>query len=319
MNGRITIAVVIPFAFVFFFLFLLDDVSSSVSNNRGEHEFFLKEFDPEEKKIFILGSSHIGTLNTTLVNDVVNKHDSRYTVYHLGYNGDKPEIREELLPQIISLEPDIIFYGISYRDFGFFAKSTEAKVLDIRELWEKSIDELYEDGLINPQLMTRKSIRNLLIDTGISEATSYDIVPKNTVFSRLSGLQTKIVSGDELQRQVLTAPNSPLDLTLEYEDNEQVLAFKRIIDKFQKNNVKVVIFITPLPAPYLENLTDSTKSIFDKIVEDVSNEYLLDVYDFKDKYADMKVWHNLDHIAYNEKSMGFSQDLAKIIIFEIEV
>ena len=140
MNIRITITVAIVFILVFGTLFVSHDYSSSKGEKNDHDKFFTKQFD-KNKKIFILGSSHIGTLNTTLVNQIINNYDSKFEVFHLGYNGDKPEKREQMLPDILALNPSLVVYGISYRDFGSFNSNEEPKFYDIKQYWEITVND----------------------------------------------------------------------------------------------------------------------------------------------------------------------------------
>ena len=57
--------------------------------------------------------------------------------------------------------------------------------------------------------------------------------------------------------------------------------------------------------------------IFNGILDDISNEYDVKVYNFTAKYSGLKVWNNLDHIAYNENSNQFSNDVSEMILMEL--
>jgi DNA repair photolyase len=129
----------------------------------------------------------------------------------------------------------------------------------------------------------------------------------------------KIKDRDSIKRQVLNSINSPSTLKIPLENNQQVESLKKIIEKFQDNGIKVVIFITPLTEEYTKNLSDSTKKKFKKIIFEIEEQFSLKIYDLTNKYSELDVWHDLDHIAYNEKSMIYTKDLGKIIIFEIDV
>jgi hypothetical protein len=319
MNIRITITITIVFILVFGALFVSHyDSTSSKEGEKNYDEFFTKQFD-NDKKIFILGSSHIGTLNTTLVNQIINNYDSKFEVFHLGYNGDKPEKREQMLPDILTLNPSLVVYGISYRDFGSFNSNEEPKFYDIKQYWEITVNEFNEKESVNPQLMIRKILRNALVDMNTSQTPTKDITPINTPFTTISETEMKIMDKDSIKRQVLNSINSPSTLKIPLENNQQVESLKKIIKEFQDNDIKVIIFLTPLTEEYTKNLSDSTKTEFKKIIFEIEKEFSLKIYDFTNKYSEFNVWHDLDHVAYNEKSMIYTKDLGEIIIFEMDV
>jgi len=56
MNGKIALAVLVSFGVVFFSLFALENAFSD--QDKKSHPFFLLE--SPQKKIFLLGSSHVG-------------------------------------------------------------------------------------------------------------------------------------------------------------------------------------------------------------------------------------------------------------------
>ena len=56
---------------------------------------------------------------------------------------------------------------------------------------------------------------------------------------------------------------------------------------------------------------------FNQILNDISNEYDVKIYNFTNNYSQLKIWNNLDHIAYNENSNMFSEDVSKMILMEL--
>jgi len=88
----------------------------NIENKLTKKNFFSSNF-PEQQTIFLLGSSHMGIINVTRVNDMMV--DDNITVYNLAEPGNSPSVRIKQLEQIISAKPEIVFYGLSYRDFQF--------------------------------------------------------------------------------------------------------------------------------------------------------------------------------------------------------
>jgi len=312
MNGRIVISVSIAFAIVFSSLLALDFVFSDPE--KKEHTFFLQ--DNKNKKTLILGSSHVGILNTTLIDELVFEN-SEHSVFNLGYSNDKPEKRIEILQQMISLKPEIVFYGISYRDFGFHQYEDQfvpkksmmvEKLLDIQSLE------------INPKLTTFKAIKSIFKDESSKvdeyQTDSKSIIHTNAPFFPIQSYYTDVASKSDLRRDgnVFIASQ----IYIEPENNLQVENFRAIINEFQKNDIKVVLFTIPHHKLYLDSITPDAKLTFDQILDDTSNEFNVKIYDFQEDYIDFPYWYDVEHIAYVPESMEYYKEIASMISSEID-
>ena len=317
MNLKIVLGVCIAFIISFGMLYVAINLLDNSHRIDYKTEFFTNQSEIDENEILLLGSSHIGHLNMTHIVTQVENKNLDFTVYNLADNGDSPKFRYNDLEQIINLEPKIVFYGISYRDFDQPIESTNVKRnnLDIKN----SIEEIIPEELksINPQLLTRKVIRNMLDDTGISKKPSYEIKPPNTPFFALGDKQTKISDKNELQRQLLIVLPPPAKIQFD-SNNEEIEKFYEIIKALQNEEITVVVFTTPLSRVYLEELSKSTKISFDNILKNISEKYDVKIYEFEDKYTDLEIWNNVDHVAYNNKSIIFSNQITEMILKETE-
>jgi len=315
MNGKISISVAIAFGITFLSLFLIQNSFPEQSENNTYQQFFSSEFDPNMKKILIFGSSHIGHLNIDYINNIFSKNGKNIVVYNLAQNSDTPERRIKTLNDAIPINPKIVFYSVSYLEFEIIKHDEDIFPLDIQNNIKNSINKL-EIDTINPKLNTLKIIRGFLKDIGLPQKPEPTIFPSEHVpFFPLGELQTTIANEGELRRDLLI--KKPGDIIIEYPDNIQVNYFKEIIKELQNNDVQVVIFIAPLHKTYLENVPENTKNNFDRILNEVSNEFDVKIYDFSDTYADLPIWNNSDHVAYNDKSIVFSDDIAKMIMNEV--
>ncbi|MDC1103681.1 hypothetical protein OAS49_04120 [Nitrosopumilus sp.] len=315
MNLKIVSGVCIAFVISFGMLYVAINLLDNSYRIDYKTEFFSDQDIVNENKILLLGSSHIGHLNMSHIITQIENKNLDFTVYNLADNGDSPKFRYNDLEQIINLEPKIVFYGISYRDFDQPIESTNSKTnnLDIRN----SVGEIIPEELksINPQLLTRKVIRNMLDDTGINKKPTYEIKPANTPFFALGDIQTKISDKNELQRQLLIVLPPPAKIQFD-SNNEEVEKFYEIINLLQDKEITVVVFTTPLSRAYLDELPKSTKISLDNILKNISEKYDVEIYEFEEKYADLGIWNNVDHIAYNNESIIFSDEIAEMILKE---
>ena len=83
-----------------------------------EIEFYEDKVPPKERNIFILGSSMVGRINATFVNQVFLENNVDYKVYNLGKSRDLPTERLKVIDYMIEAKPEIVMYGLGFRDFG---------------------------------------------------------------------------------------------------------------------------------------------------------------------------------------------------------
>jgi hypothetical protein len=312
MNGQIVISVAIAFFIVFSSLLVLDYVF--LDPDTKNHYFFLQE--NKDKKILILGSSHVGILNTTLIDELVLEN-SDYNVFNLGYSNDKPEKRFEILQEMISLEPEIVFYGISYRDFGYH--QYEDQFIPKKSMMMEKLLGM-QNHEINPKLNTLKAIKSIFTENN-SEINEHStdtktIIHTNAPFFPIQSYYTDTASESDLRRDgnVFIASQ----IYIEPENNSQVENFKTIIDEFQNKDIKVVLFVIPHHTFYLDAITPDTKQTFEKILKEINNEFNVKIYDFQKKYIDFPYWYDVEHVAYVPGAMEYSKEIANMINSEID-
>lgn len=310
MNGKIALSLLIVFLISFSSFFILYTFSPDKSTDRQNHSFYNEKFSIDKKKIFLIGSSHVGQLNTTRIVEHVHTSYPQYDVYNLAINADKPKERFEDVDKIIALEPTIIFYGISYRDFqSSFNEPDPYSIQAIIKIFYN-----FEVDTINPKFVTLKALRNILDDSNSPGDPKFSRV--NTPFNELGIRQTEIISDTELISQIESAKIK--DTKIIIENNEQLIFLKKFLAKMEEKKIKVVLFSTPLNKHYIENLPISTKNSFELIVDEISSNFEVQIYDYSTKYGELDIWQNLGHVAYNPKSIIFSMDVAKMIEKEID-
>jgi hypothetical protein len=317
MNLKISIAVGVAFMITFGSLYLSINFSDESEERKIERKEILSQINLNENKILFLGSSQIGHLNMTHIINKVSDKNPEFTIYNLAENGNTPKLRYNHLNEIIELKPEIVFYGISYRDFNQPIKSinSQNEILDIKKHIEEATPEEIKN--INPQFLTRKAIRNILDESGIFQKPTYDINPPNTPFFALGNIQTQIIEESELKRQLLIVLPIPSKIKINAENNIELEKFEKIIDRLQNEDIQIVVFTTPLSGVYLDEIPESVKKSFKNILNDLSKKYGIEIYEYEEKYADKHIWNNLDHIAYNDKSIIFSDEIVEMILQEV--
>ena len=239
MNKKIIFSVTFSFVISFSLLLVILNYFPDEQISR-EQLFYSKKFSLEDKKIFLLGSSHVGQLNSTLIHEEVQSHFPAYGVYNLSYNGDTPSKRIQTIDKIINLNPEIVLYGISYRDFQM--DSTKQSMLpDPQQFFNDFfVNELGINNKLNPKFIALEIIRKTFSYTGlfpIRELIQIDNSPFFTFYSD----QTIILTESELKQQILDDVNQLQNLKNmdSLISNEQITDFYLIIDEFQKNDKKI--------------------------------------------------------------------------------
>ena len=146
--------------------FILFQYNFQKEMNINETNFFARDFDKSKSKILLIGSSHVGMLNAEKIEKRINQQYSDYEVFNLAKGSDTPTKRLEQLSQIISLKPNLIVYGIGYRDIGEIKYNDKNKFLELNNLFKIS-SSLKVDFLDNPKLTTLNVIRNTMSENVI--------------------------------------------------------------------------------------------------------------------------------------------------------
>mgnify|MGYP000147058854 FL=1 len=50
----------------------------------------------------------------------------------------------------------------------------------------------------------------------------------------------------------------------------------------------------------------------------MTEEFEIKMYNFTNKYSDLNIWQNPTHVSYNMDAIIFSEDIANIIIQEVD-
>lgn len=275
---------------------------------KAERNFYDQKFDNDEK-ILLIGSSHVGQLNATFIEEnIITK--TRFRVFNLAYQGDTPEKRLKTVDEIIRLKPKIVVYGISYRDFNV---QEENPFFDPKEKFHDLIAEINFNPE-NPKLMTLEKIRSLQSDSTLNEK---EITFTNTpFFSYNVDTQIPILNQTMLENQASISEATKINLKTPT-TNRQVLMLIKLVNELKMHNIKVILFATPLHEVYLKGLSETQKSTFNEILKEIKDQTDVEVYDLTEKYSTMPIWTNISHVAFNVNSLIYSKDISKIIEKEI--
>lgn len=306
---KIVVVLAISFFVVFSSIFILADFFPNPNTNIEKNLFFKQKFDPEIKKILIIGSSQTAALNTTHIIEKITEARADYTVYNLGYDTDDPKKRLDSLQETINVKPHIVLYGISFRDF--ITESENKNYFDIQQIKKNSQD----DFSINPKLTTLKALKSVFGEDASTLRSERKIIQPNTPFTEIGHRGTIIVDEVQLRKQLLKEGHTIVEFD---KDNEKIVDLKKIISKLKQNNIKVILYTVPLPKTYLDSIPDKQKNDLRGLLNQITEEFDIKTYDLMDKYETLQIWSDISHVAVNPKAIIYSDDIAQIILKEIE-
>ncbi len=283
----------------------LKSKTDQVSPNMRFQNFYSQNFSGTNN-VVLMGSSHVGMINGTVVQENINRNlDDEYVVYNLADDANFPAQRISQIEQIITMKPKLVIYGISYRDlFSVPTKQTGSDIFleKTKTIVSKLVnnDEPFE----NPQ----RFVRLHLFNSGYQPGTTNCFYQLNTPFYPYCPDYYLPKTLEELKKQ-----DPPFLTGL---SKENVNAISSMIDRFNKENIRVVFFVTPVHEIYMDQLPDSQKNSFDEQIRNFKQKHGISVYDFRHKYDEFLVWVNTSHIIANNPV--YDMDVAKMILEEIK-
>ena len=321
MNKIILISVLIALTFSFLIFYTFHEFFPvQKTSDVKDHPFFAENKNSDSEKILLLGGSGAVQLDSTMINQLLNKNYENHVFYNLAYNADTPKQRYKSINETIMLKPELVLYGITYFDLnGFYWVNTEKNTQPLPTIELNPAALLsYDDPFleINPKETTLNFIRESFGDTGFFPEKADRFQLENAPFSFFDEYQTIIADDNDLKKiraeSVKTHVNQNEAIT-----KEQVRHLKEIIELLQNNDIKVIIFVLPQQKYFLDLIPEDDKAIFYASLEEIKSEFNVKIYDLSDDYADLNIWMDHNHVAYNKKSMIFSDDIYKIIIKEM--
>lgn len=335
-NQKIVLSVTIAFiiAFGFSVIFLKENYVDRVEVSvKKEIEFYSQNFDSNEEKIFILGSSHIMAVNNTLIEKSLSDKDHNFVVYNLAKGGDVPKDRLPALEYMIKSEPKIIVYGIAARDFRSIIPiqqdvmgSPESPLPNLQNFfdeifWQNFGADLSENEFLsNPKLTTLVAAynftNNVFGEIEIKEKTKKNPPFKNTPFFRI-GETENIIRDDKEIQNIFDNVYKFDEIPASYK-NPQVISFKKIIAQLKENDIKIIVFVTPHHEIFQNSIPKKIETDFNNILDEVSKEHNIEIHTFYDKYDGLKIWNNPSHVAIHKNATIFSEDVSELILRELE-
>ncbi len=321
------ISMIIFFGAIFIFQYTIQDGKLIQIDETSvlEEKFYSQNFT--KKKIFIVGSSMISALNATNIQEYLLKNNYDYEVYNLAIGSDKPMKRLKTIDMIIKAHPDIVVYGIGFRDIQDEVSDGQLKsqsfLPDPKQyftdfLWNIDMHSKFDlDILKSTRIISFGVIDNILQKGIINPRQDKEMVTQyifqNTPFFKYHKNDIISIGESVIETQIKEMPfymiNPP-------QKNKNAIALKKITHTLQENNINVIIFTTPYHKLFFEISPNYDENAFNTIVKDITYDTRVKVNFLHNKYNDTQIWNNKDHIVVNKNSTFYSEDIAKIILNE---
>jgi hypothetical protein len=295
----------------------------NVNQQYLERMFYQNDTNTSKNKIYFFGSSHINALNTTHIDKKIQDGGLiGFSTYNIMMNSDNPSRRLNTIDMVLLTKPQVVVYGIDMRSFvesniGSF--QNENKLLPDPQKNLKIFFNIFKENipvdlsfLSSPKFSMLKSIRGLFQDGDRQQLMEFSPYPNApTVLITKENLVSKSYEELRNMKSVQT-----LDQFRESEINKEVMALKQIIKEFKQNNIKIIIFTTPYPKSYGEQV-QSKITPFNDMIKNIESYTDLKIYRLDYTDIDTQIWSDPTHIAINKNSTIYSNDVAKIILNEI--
>ena len=326
MNIKITaITLLAIFVAIIIFYFVMNWYPSNFDSTYTWVEHIKNKSN--KSKILIFGSSHTGSLDANYIQEYLIKNGADYEVYNLSIASDYPTRRAESIGYISELEPKMILYGIDIRMFEGQSSGKEehltalqiSKINDVlpntKEFFELVVFPLTDNEFFtkipkSPKIVTLQTIKHFVRNS--DNITELDI-DSNRPFFNIENNVNPIVDIEEMEKEVENKQFYGINL----ERNREFDTLKEIARELENKDIKLVIFATPNSRTFLNWLPTEGEIVFEQLFKEIEKTGVT-VYPKHDRYADHNIWTNIDHVVENESGIIYSQDVAKMILKEIQ-
>ena len=318
-NFKIVIIILIIFLIVLSSLLILRNFESrgaSFDINKKD-TFFSSNFS--SNSIFILGSSQIGPLNATSINQILNDVlIEDYEVYNLAYHGNAP-YRDQFGNELIEIQPKLLVYGISYRDFEFSQQNTfdDSFFPDVHEIVEYQLLKIGNDKFpLNPQFLIRTLIRDFSSDDVKINSIS-SVYHENTPFYPYNPNPILKSYDDVISKDIIstTSPRLLEDTSHPFKRHSEKF-LELFLEKMNDNSINVVLISTPLAD--ISPIHTEIKNNYEMFLKKLEKKYDIKIFRFDTAYYGLDLWENKSHVSYHPDVTKYNEDIAKIILNEVK-
>jgi hypothetical protein len=262
--------------------------------------------DDDSVRVILLGSSFIRAVNSDDIKNYLYNEGVTSKVHHLGVDMDLPSQRIHSINDIISLDPDVVVYGLGYRigindgtheqRYGcVVVKQSDVKYSKALSSKE-AINENHSDILVQNDNFENHALNEEqeILAKYTAESMTYEPL------SDIKIINSREESGIDTCSELLT---------------KELANLKEILRILKDgHDIDVVLFVTPHPKAYLDRIEDFVEDYDLFLLQSIAYEYGVDVYNISHKYEEEDIFRDFVHVARNSKSKIYSDDISKMIL-----
>ena len=83
---------------------------------------------------------------------------------------------------------------------------------------------------------------------------------------------------------------------------EQLNYLKNIIEMVKKHEIEFILIILPQQEYFLNLIPEKDEMLFQNSLNELKNEFNIDIIDMSRKYENMNIWQDHNHVAFNPAS-----------------
>ena len=330
INLKIGIIVAVIFLTSFSIIYVVGDwYNSNYSINVIVKNWFDERFDSKEDNIYIVGASYVWPINASHVQQIISKAGHEYEVYNLGVQAERFNPKLKYIDKLILSNPNVVVLGLPYpgtigAPLGILATTGSPAAIttinneesDLTTLTSLDFEEYLDietyvdlDNFKNPKFVSLN-----LVDILSDKKPQYNLATKEPFIP--NHLLSTIRNDEMIKKHLLERSPGWLKKSPSYE-NVELNAFKEIVKKLKEKKIKVIVFVPPFHEFYWEEIGDEKEAKFISIIETLESDLDIKIYNLHDSYSDKKIWADGVHISRHPQSIIYSNDVAKIIIGEL--
>ena len=269
--------------------------------------------------IFLLGTSYVGAINSTHVQNTLSDFGFNISVLNPINNEITPTLGK--LDNFISNKPKLVVYGVGFRDIGFkeingrcnlspipsyiVPKNSTLPDTIIENNGQKSIE--FNIFSQNPKRITFDIFENILGEKQIEYVSKQN--------SKKINVELNHFEFDEIRPITDLNKSVPNTYCMDFDTrNLELDSLDSIFTEFHKNDIDVIVFIPPYTASYLNELSPALKSELIFNVKSISEKHEFNFYDLSFKFKNKNIFSDHTHVAYNQKSLIYSETIASLIL-----
>ena len=269
--------------------------------------------------IFLLGTSYVGAINSTHVQNTLSDFGFNISVLNPINNKITPTLGK--LDNFISNKPKLVVYGVGFRDIGFkeingrcnlspipsyiVPKNSTLPDTIIENNGQKSIE--FNIFSQNPKRITFDIFENILGEKQIEYVSKQN--------SKKINVELNHFEFDEIRPITDLNKSVPNTYCMDFDTrNLELDSLDSIFTEFHKNDIDVIVFIPPYTASYLNELSPALKSELIFNVKSISEKHEFNFYDLSFKFKNKNIFSDHTHVAYNQKSLIYSETIASLIL-----